>query len=145
MGTIHMRWATGSSLGLIEGEDLFEVISRPRREKGLITVHGDLYDHLGYDEEGRLHKVTLVDIDEDGNLTNTGITWYFDDEELKDNRAKFTQTQWIGIVKHFIRQNHELEEDQISDAAEDIVCRCFVYGIPTVEELPEYIAEYLDR
>ena len=26
MGTIHMRWQTGSSLGLIVGEDEFEII-----------------------------------------------------------------------------------------------------------------------
>ena len=27
-GTIHMRWENGSSLGLIEGEDRFEVVSQ---------------------------------------------------------------------------------------------------------------------
>ena len=28
-GTIHVAWQTGSSLGLIEGVDSFEILSRP--------------------------------------------------------------------------------------------------------------------
>ena len=29
MGTIHVNWKNGSSLGLVDGIDLFEVLSRP--------------------------------------------------------------------------------------------------------------------
>ena len=33
-GTIHMKWENGSSLGLIEGQDQFEVI-KPKIKKNL--------------------------------------------------------------------------------------------------------------
>ena len=57
----------------------------------------------------------------------------------------FTKNQWYGIVAHFIRQNYELPEEEIADATEDIVGRCFAYGIPKFNELTEYIADYMNR
>lgn len=32
-GTIHMHWQNGSSLGLIPGEDEFEIISLPKEKR----------------------------------------------------------------------------------------------------------------
>ena len=110
----------------------------------LIAVDGNLYDYVGY-EEG-IHKVAVVDIDEEGILTNTHNTWYFTDEELSNRGIDLTQKQWIGLTEHFIRQDYDLTEEQIKDAAEDIVCRCFATTrIPLVEELPNYIATYMNR
>ena len=111
----------------------------------IIAVNGVLYEYGG-SEESKLHKVYVIDIDEEGILTYTHSTWYFTDEELSNRGIDLTQAQWIGLTEHFIRQEYDLTEDEITDAAEDIVCRCFaVTRIPLVEELPNYIAHYMDR
>lgn len=113
----------------------------------IIAVKGNLYCYDKYDEDAKMHKVVDVEIDEEGHLTCTYRTWYFTDEELKDNKISLTQKQWCGLVKQIICNEYpDLDDDQMSDAATDIVCRCFaVSGMPTVEELPEYIAGYLNR
>lgn len=112
----------------------------------LIAVNGNLYDYIGIDEDTKMHKVSVVDIDEEGLLTNTHNTWYFTDEELSNRGINLTQEQWIGLTEHLIRQDYDLTEEEITDAAEDIVLRCFtVTRIPLVEELPNYIAIYMDR
>lgn len=111
----------------------------------LIAVNGVLYEYGGI-EENNLHKVYVVDIDEDGILTHTYSTWYLTDAELSNRGIKLTEAQWIGLTEHFIRNEYDLTEEEITDAAEDIVCRCFaVTRVPMVEELPNYIAIYMDR
>ena len=112
----------------------------------LIAVEGNLYDYIGYEEETKLHKVAVVEIGEDGILTNTHSTWYFTDAKLSNRGIDLTEKQWIGLTEHFLRNEYELTEEEITDAAEDIVCRCFATTrIPLVEELPNYIAIYMDR
>ena len=115
------------------------------KQGNLIAVNGAIYDYIGYDEEIKLHKVAVVEIDEEGILTNTHSTWYFSAEELKNNEVDFTKQQWYGIVEHFIRQDYDLNEEEIADATEEIVGRCFAYGIPKFHELTDYIAEYMNR
>lgn len=116
------------------------------RPGDLIAVNGNLYDYVGYDKEINQHKVAVVDIDEDGILVNTHSTWYFTDEELSNRGIDLTEKQWIGLTEHFIRQEYDIAEEEIKEAAEDIVCRGFaVTRIPLVEELPNYIAIYMDR
>lgn len=57
----------------------------------------------------------------------------------------FTKTQWYEIVSHFIRQKYtDLTEEEINDITEDIVGRCFAYGVPTIRELPNYIDDYMN-
>lgn len=117
----------------------------------LIAVNGLLYEYGGieksnYSQNETLHKVHDVEIDEDGILTVTHNTWYFTDSELSNRGINLTEKQWIGLTEHFIRQEYDLTEEEIADAAEDIVCRCFVTTrIPLVEELPNYIAIYMNR
>lgn len=115
------------------------------RERDLIVVHGNLYSYDKYDEDIKMHKVAEVEIDEDGILTATYIPAYFTEEELLDNSINLSQKQWIGLVEHIIRQSFSYDPQKISEVAEDIVTRCFVYGLPTVEELPQYIEDYLLR
>jgi hypothetical protein len=120
------------------------------KEGQLIAVRGDIYEYGGieigdYTPSERLHKVYEIDIDDQGLLTNTHRTWYFSDEELKETKVNFTEDQWYGIVSHIIRQNHDVTEEEISEATEDIVGRCFAYGIPQFNELEEYIACYMNR
>ena len=115
----------------------------------LIAVNGLLYEYGGtekaeYSNE-TLHKVHDVEIDEDGILTAIHSTWYFTDAELSNRGINLTEKQWIGLTEHFIREEYDLTEEEIADAAEDIVCRCFVHGIPHFEELTNYIAEYMNR
>lgn len=113
----------------------------------LIAVDNHLYDYICYDEEMKGHRVSEVDIDEDGNLTNTHILWYFTDEELsKGNKPNLTEKQWCGIVETLLRNDYDLTEEEIQDAAEDIVCREFaILGVPTVEELNRRIETYMNR
>lgn len=114
-------------------------------ESDLIVVQGNLYSYDKYDERLKMHKMAEVDIDEEGLLTATYIPAYFTEEEMKDKSISLTQQQWVGLVEHTIRQHFELKPEAITEVAEDIVYRCFAYGIPTVEELPQYIADYLNR
>ena len=113
----------------------------------LIAVNGDLYDYIGYDEKIKMHEVSVVEIDEDGILTNTHSTWCFTDEELTEgNKPNFTEKQWCGIVETLIRNDYDLTDEEVADAAEDIVCREFtILGVPTVEELNRRIETYMDR
>ncbi len=111
----------------------------------LIAVGGNIYEYDRYEKIVKCHIVTEVDIDDEGHLTATYRLNAFTDEELKDNAVNFTQSQWYGIVEHFIRQDYDLTDEDIDAATEDIVGRCFAYGIPKFHELPEYIAEYMNR
>ncbi len=43
--------------------------------------NGNLWNYIGYDEQSKLHQVTVVDED-NGYYTDTSITWYMTDEEL---------------------------------------------------------------
>ena len=110
----------------------------------LIAVDGKLYEYIR--EEANFHRVAEVEVDEDGYLTATHIEQAFTTEDLTRNEIHFTKDQWYGIVAHFIREGgFDLNEEEIEDATEDIVGRCFCYGIPKFHELPEYIADYMDR
>lgn len=111
----------------------------------LIAVGGELYEYDRYDKNLKMHFASEIIIDDEGHLVQTYILNCFSTEDLKDNAVNFTEPQWYGIVVHFIRQAYDLTEEDIEMAAEDIVYRCFAYGVPTIEELPEYIAEYLNR
>ena len=116
------------------------------KENRIIAVQGNLYCYDKFDEDIQMHKVADIEIDEEGRLTCTYRSWYFTDEDLQDNKIDLTQKQWCGLVEQIIQDEYpELDDDSISAAATDIVCRCFVSGMPIVEELPEYIAEYLNR
>lgn len=123
------------------------------RQGQLIAVNGNLYEYGGYDKEFKVHLVYEVEIDEDGNLTATYVERAFTDEELSNRGINLTQKQWLGIVEYMLRNDYawskvlyNLTEEEITEAAEDIVFRCFtVTRPPLVEELPNYIETYMDR
>ena len=50
MGTIHVNWENGSSLGLVEGVDIFHVLSRPYKT----TAH---IHSLG----GKMEEITVIE------------------------------------------------------------------------------------
>ncbi len=113
----------------------------------LIAVNGDLYEYIGYNESTKVCRVGIIDIDEEGILTNTHNSWYFTDEELTvGNKPNFTNKQWCGIVETLLRNDYDLTDDEIKDAAEDMVYREFaILGVPTVEELNRRIETYMNR
>ena len=112
----------------------------------LIAVNGRICEYDRYDKYLDIHLASEVEIDEEGMLTATCVPCCFSTEELENDEVHFTQAQWYGIVAHFIREgDFHLNEEEMEDAAEDIVGRCFAYGIPKIHELADYIAEYLDR
>ena len=121
------------------------------KEGQIIAVNGNIYEYgeiedADFTKDLKLHKVYIIDIDEDGNLCHTYTTDYLTTEELSNNKIDLTLNQWCGLVAHFIREDYDLTEEEIEDAADDIVCRCLsITGIPLVEELPNYIAEYMNR
>ena len=114
----------------------------------LIAVNGNIYEYLRYDEVAKVHLVSEVMIDCEGILTATHIMCYFYPKELADgiNKINPTKDQWYGIVAHFIREgDFHLNEEEMEEATEDIVGRCFAYGVPKFEELENYITEYINR
>ena len=69
----------------------------------LIAVNNDLYSYTEYDDHLKMHKVSIVDIDEDGLLTATGITHYISEEDMQNNRSiMLTMKQWVGLVTQFL-------------------------------------------
>lgn len=121
------------------------------KEGQLIAVNGNIYEYGGeenadFTKDLKLHKVYVVDIDEDGNLTHTHRSDYLTTEELSNKEIHLTQDQWHRIVEQLIRYEYaDLTEEAITDATEDIVGRCFAYGIPKFDELEAYIACYMNR
>ena len=121
------------------------------KEGTIIAVNGNLYEYgceenADYTKDLKLHKVYVIDIDDEGNFTHTHSTDYFTTEELKNNEVHFTQEQWYRIVEQFIRYDYDdLTVEEITDVTEDIIGRCFAYGIPKIHELADYIAEYMHR
>lgn len=114
----------------------------------LVAVKGRIYEYDRYDKYLDVHFATEIEIDDEGRLTHTHIPCCFSNEEFTfsdDGTDYFTNKQWYGIVEHFIRQDYNLKEEEIADAVEDIVVRCFVYDSPKIHELTDYIAEYLNR
>ena len=118
------------------------------KEGTIIAVNGCLYEYVGFDEYLNRHRLSEIDIDEHGMLAATYGVCYLTDDELifADREIEFTKDQWYGIVAHFIREgDFDLNEEEIEDATEDIVGRCFAYGFPKIHELANYIAEYMNR
>lgn len=121
----------------------------------LIAVNGNLYEYHGYDEKAKVHLVYEVDIDCDGILTATYTMCYFYPEQFTEgfNKIQLTQKQWLGLVEYLLRNDYQwskvlynLTEEEITDAAEDIVYREFaILGVPTVEELNHIIETYMNR
>lgn len=112
----------------------------------IIAVNGILHEYVEFNETIKMHKVAVVEIDEDGILTSTHSPWYFTTEELKNNEVHFTTKQWCGIVRMLINEQYVLTEEGIDDAVNDIVCREFaILGEPTLEELYQRIEDYMDR
>lgn len=116
-------------------------------EKGqLIAVDGVIYEYDGIEADG-LHRVYVIDIDEEGILTHTYNSWYLTDEELTTgfNKINLTQKQWCGVVSLLLREKLKYSEEIITEAAEDIVYRCFAISMPKFDELQDYIDCYMDR
>ena len=115
----------------------------------IVAVNGKIYEYVGFDELIQMHKLSEIEIDENGYLTATYVVCYMANEEFalsEDGTNYFTKDQWCGIVAQFIRDgNFHLNEEEIEDATEDIVGRCFAYGIPKIHELSDYIADYMNR
>lgn len=112
----------------------------------IVAVNGRIYEYVEFDEHLQAHRLSEIEIDEDGRLTATYAVCYMDDDEFAFSEdGTFTKKQWYGIVEHFIRQYYDLTDEEITDATEDIVGRCFAYGIPKIHELADYIADYMNR
>lgn len=121
------------------------------KEGQLIAVNGNIYEYGGIEDADftkdlKLHKVYVIDIDDEGNLTHTQSSDYLTTKELDNKEVHFTQTQWYGIVEQLIRYGYaDLAEEEINEATEDIVGRCFMVNMPEFDKLEEYITEYMDR
>lgn len=113
----------------------------------LIAVNGGIYEYQKYDKVAKVHIVSEIDIDDEGNLTATHILDYLYPEQLAEgnNKIILTQEQWYGIVTHLLRQSCKYSEETIAEAAEDIVYRCFIINMPKFDELQDYIDCYMDR
>ena len=108
-------------------------------EKSIISVKGDLYEYVGCDNG--IHELVIIDIDDEGILTYTYETAYFTDAEMSDRGISLNKKQWLGLAEELIRENYDITEAEISEAAKNIVC----YKFSTVEELKTYIDKYMRR
>lgn len=123
------------------------------KQGDLIAVNGAIYEYVGYDKEFKVHLVNEVEIDDDGNLTATYVERTFTDSELSNREINLSNKQWLGIVEYMLRNDYawskvlyNLTEDEIKDAAEDIVYREFaIIGVPLVEDLSKVITTYMNR
>ena len=112
----------------------------------LIAVDGGIYEYGHYDVKSNYHTVSEIEIDEEGRLCSTYHLYAFTSEELENNKLDLTEKQWYGVVECIIRQYHDdLTEEEITEATEDIVGRCFVMNMPQFNEIEDYIAEYMNR
>lgn len=111
----------------------------------LIAVNGKIYEYDRYDANLKIHIAVEIEVDERGHLTCTYIPFAFTSKELESDNTVFTTSQYLGIVDCLIRSKYDLTNEEIDDATEDIVGRCFAYGIPKMHELEDYIAEYMNR
>ena len=117
-------------------------------EKGqLIVVNGQICEYDRYDKYLDVHYATEIEVDECGHLTVTYAPICFDPKEFTEgyNKEEFTAEQWCGIVECLIRQDYDLTNEEIDDATEDIVYRCFAVHMPEFDELEDYIDRYMDR
>lgn len=112
----------------------------------LLVVRGNLYSYWNWDEHLQMHKVEVVDIDEDGILTSTGIPEFFSEKEIEEGKEmELTHQQWVGLTKFFIRNSHFLKEDDCEREAEKVVEDFLLSPISLVEELPKFIKTYLKK
>ena len=111
------------------------------KPKDLIAVNGKLYEYFRYDEEFKTHIVTEIEIDEEGNLESTYEPTALTDSEISNRGIDLTEKQWIGLTKHFLINDFNISDEGI---AKNIVNSFATTRTPLVEELPNYIAIYLD-
>ena len=73
MGTIHVNWQNGSSLGLVEGVDIFYVLSRPY--EAMAHIHS---------LNGKMAKITVIEmvgnndyiVDYNGVICHAIFNWF---------------------------------------------------------------------
>ena len=90
--------------------------------------------------DGETHTVSAVDIDTEGNLTETHNIRYLTDSELSCRGINLTKIQWMGIVKHLIKTKYSALHSAIDTIPEDLVN--FLMSLRReimVEELPRYL------
>ena len=107
----------------------------------LIAVNGKIYEYHTYNKHLEMHLVFEVEIDEEGILTLTGIPGYLANSELSHRKIDLTEKQWIGLTKHFLVNDFNISDEVI---AKNIVDSFATARTPLVEELPNYIAIYLN-
>lgn len=117
-------------------------------ERGqLIAVNGRICEYDRYDKYLDVHFATEIEIDDEGHLTMTYAPYCFSTEEITEgyNKINLTETQWYGVVECLIRQTYDITNEEIDEATEDIVGRCFVINMPEFDELEGYIETYMNR
>lgn len=115
------------------------------KQRDLIAVSGKLYEYFRYDEEFKTHIVTEIEIDAEGNLAPTYEPTALTDSQISNRGIHLTSKQWIGLTKHFLREEFNFPEEEIDEIAKNIVDSFAVTRTPLVEELPNYIAIYIDK
>lgn len=56
-----------------------------------------------------------------------------------------TKDEWHKVVRKIIIEKYNFSEDATEKITKDIVNVCTTYNSPSLDELPEYIAEYMHR
>ena len=93
-----------------------------------------------------MHKVEVIDIDEDGILTSTGIPEFFSEKEIKEGKEMIlTRKQWVGLTEFFIRNSLSPKKEEWEEKVEEIVNEFLLFPIPLVENLKEFVEDYFKK
>lgn len=109
--------------------------------KGLIAIDGKIYNYIRRDEG--INKVEIVDIDDNGILTFTGVPKFLKDEEMYPRGIQLTHKQWRGLVIETLKE-YNLPRQEMKQAVEDIMDRLFIRE-PVLEELDMLVFFYVNR
>ena len=102
-----------------------------------IITEEQLYaEYMELKTEGNTETETFADYVENCMDYNNGAL----------ERYRYINHLMENKVEEVLRRDYILENSEVIEAVEDIVYRCFsVTGKPKIDDLEDYIAEYMDR
>ena len=112
----------------------------------LLVVRGNLYSYWQWEEDIQMHKVMVVDIDEEGRLTATYIPAFFSEKEMEEGKEmELTPEQWLGLTKFLIQDFYFPDEEEYEKEAEKVLEKFFLSSSRLVEDLPKFIKNCFEK
>ena len=113
-----------------------------------VAINNRLYEYIEFDSQLGCHQMSIIDIDEDYNISKPYGLCYFTEQEVNSANLQLeveSEDFWFYVVKNFIRQNyHDLTEDEIWDISDEIENEIYEFDIE-IYELVDYIADKVEK